>query len=90
MATLLSSTDPGRATFPFSALGLISNASARLAVAADNANTAAFFGLAEAGAEVDASADEKRLAAGKRVDAGRWGKGKRGIGGIDERVFSRD
>lgn len=72
-----------------SPFGLSSNASARLAVAADNANTAAFFGLAEDDAEVDDKADENRLAAGKSVEAGRWGSGNKGIGEIEDRVDSR-
>jgi hypothetical protein len=32
--------------------------------------------------------DEKRLTAGERVEDGRWGKGKVGMGGIDDRCDS--
>lgn len=57
-------------------------------MAGDKGKAESFLGVVELedDDEEEARADEKRLAAGSKVEAGRWGKGWSGIGGMDERA----
>lgn len=51
--------------------------------------TEGFFGEKRLDVEEEASAEENRFAAGRRVDEGRRGRGRSGIGGMEERADSR-
>lgn len=94
IACRLSSTDPALITWPFfsSFFSTNSNGSDSPAVFGESVVGFGwdFWGVNVVEEEDGEENVEKRLAAGRRVDEGRWGKGKTGIGGIEDLVEFSD